>query len=181
MVEIGRRERGDAARKFEYLGMCKLEGRREIEFARLRLNGLHDGRAAMARIGAPQARRGVQNGRSVGLVIIHVLRAGEQARLALELEYAIRLSENLNHGGSADRAESRALGAEAMALGALLGERVPRYYAHLMEGRSVGELAGMPEESQEEMEEWVQWRNEATVAVQRIAAQLRQHSGRTDA
>src|SRR5690606_9693092 len=85
MVELGRRERGDAARKFEYLGMCKLEGRREIESARLRLNGLPDGLAAMARIGAPQARRGVQNGRSVGLVIIHVLRAGEQARLALEL------------------------------------------------------------------------------------------------
>lgn len=97
----------------------------------------------------------------------------EQARLMLELEYALRLSENLNHGGSTDRDETRRLGAEAMALAAALGERwVPRYYAHLMDGRSVDQLADAIDAREDDMPEWVQWRNEATVAAQRIAARL---------
>jgi len=47
----------------------------------------------------------------------------EQARLALEIEHAIRLSHNLNHGGSTDPSETNRLGAEAMALAGVLGER----------------------------------------------------------
>ncbi|MBP5801329.1 hypothetical protein J2D78_04450 [Microbacterium maritypicum] len=97
----------------------------------------------------------------------------EHARLILELEYALRLSENLNHGGSTDPAETKRLGAEAMALAAVLGERwVPHYYTHLMDGRTVDQIAEAVETKADHMPEWVQWRNEATVAAQRIAARL---------
>lgn len=98
----------------------------------------------------------------------------EQARLTAELELAVRLSENLNHGGSTDPRETKRLGAEAMALVSVLGEgRVPRYYRHVMGGRSVDEIEIAPDEPGAETPRWVQWRNEAAVAVQRIAAELR--------
>lgn len=103
----------------------------------------------------------------------------EQTRLALELDYALRLSENLNHGGSTDPTETKRLGAEAMALGGVLGEQwVPIYYRHLMDGRSVAELEALPAQPDSEMPDWVAWRNEATVAVQRIGERLRKLSDR---
>lgn len=105
------------------------------------------------------------------------LRIAEQdrahSRLALELEYAIRLSTNRNMGGSEDRAESKRLGAEAMALVGAVGERwVPRQYAHVMDGRTIAELEQAIDEKADGMPQWVQDRNEATIAVQSIIAEM---------
>lgn len=96
-----------------------------------------------------------------------------QSRLALELEYAIRLSANLNMGGSPDPAESKRLGAEAMALVGAVGERwVPRHYAEVMDGRTIEELETAIDEKTGDMPRWVQMRNEATIAVQSIFAEI---------
>ena len=60
VVEVGRRQRGDAARQVEGLGVAELEGRREIQLRRLLLDGGDDRLAVMAGIGAPQASRCVE-------------------------------------------------------------------------------------------------------------------------
>lgn len=89
-----------------------------------------------------------------------------QARLATELEYAVRLSTNRNMGGSTDPAETKRLGAEAMALAIVVGQRwVPNQYNYVTEGKT-------PEEPREifenaESPDWVKWRNEAAAGVQR--------------
>ncbi len=106
-----------------------------------------------------------------------LLRIAEQdrahSRLALELEYAIRLSANRNMGGSTDPAETKRLGAEAMALVGVVGERwVPRQYEHVMDGRTIDELGQAIDEKTDDMPEWVQWRNEATIAVQSIITEM---------
>lgn len=68
-------------------------------------------------------------------------RGREQSRLALELEFALRLSANRNMGGSTGRVETKRLGAESMALVGGVGERrVPRQYRHNMDGLNVAEL-----------------------------------------
>ena len=53
VIEIAGRQRRDAAGEFESLGMAELEGRREVEFGRLFLDGLDDRVAVMPGIGAP--------------------------------------------------------------------------------------------------------------------------------
>lgn len=94
-----------------------------------------------------------------------------QARLAVELEYAVRLSANRNMGGSSDPAESKQLGAEAMALAVVVGRRwVPRQYDHIMEGRTPEEIITMFENP--ESPNWVKWRNEAAVGVQAIVDEM---------
>ncbi|WJL95869.1 hypothetical protein QSU92_01180 [Microbacterium sp. ET2] len=100
-----------------------------------------------------------------------------QARLAVELEYAVRLSANRNMGGSADPAESKRLGAEALALAVVVGKRwVPRQYDHVMDGRTPEEIAAMFDN--DESPQWVKWRNEAAVAVQAIVDEMYETSPR---
>lgn len=95
----------------------------------------------------------------------------EQARLALELEYAIRLSANRNMGGSTDPAETKRLGAEAMALVGVVGERwVPQQYEHIMDGHTPETLAAA--HAGDDTPQWKQWRTESTLAVQRIVAEI---------
>lgn len=94
-----------------------------------------------------------------------------QARLAVELEYAVRLSANRNMGGSTDPAESKRLGAEAMALAVAVGKRwVPRQYDYVMEGRTPDEIIAIFDNP--ESPQWVKWRNEAAVGVQAIVDEM---------
>lgn len=94
-----------------------------------------------------------------------------QARLAVELEYAVRLSTNRNMGGSTDPAETRRLGAEAMALAVVVGKRwVPRQYDYVTEGRTPEQIAAMFDN--DESPQWVKWRNEAAVGVQAIVDEM---------
>ncbi len=94
-----------------------------------------------------------------------------QARLAVELEYAVRLSTNRNMGGSTDPAETKRLGAEAMALAVVVGKRwVPRQYDYVTEGRTPEQIAAMFDN--EESPQWVKWRNEAAVGVQAIVDEM---------
>lgn len=102
---------------------------------------------------------------------------GEQARLALELEYAIRLSANRNMGGSTDPAETKRLGAEAMALVGVVGKRwVPEQYARIMDGHTPETLAAA--HAGDDTPQWIKWRTESTLAVQRIVAALYEASGK---
>lgn len=95
----------------------------------------------------------------------------EQARLELELEYAIRLSANRNMGGSTDPAETKRLGAEAMALIGVVGARwVPEQYAHIMDGHTPESLAVA--HAGDDTPQWIKWRTESTLAVQRIVAEI---------
>lgn len=95
----------------------------------------------------------------------------EQARLALELEYAIRLSANRNMGGSTDPAETKRLGAEAMALVGVVGERwAPEQYAHIMDGHTPETLAAA--HAGDDTPQWIKWRTESTLAVQLIVAEI---------
>ena len=97
--------------------------------------------------------------------------ARRQSRLELELEYAIRLSANRNMGGSEDNAESKRLGAESMALVSVLGEKwVPNQYAYVMEGHTPESL--MEEHFGSDTPNWIRWRTESAVAVQRIMEEL---------
>lgn len=94
-----------------------------------------------------------------------------QARLAVELEYAVRLSANRNMGGSSDPAESKRLGAEAMALAVVVGRRwVPRQYDYVMEGRTPAEIQAAFDNPASP--DWVKWRNEAAVGVQAIVDEM---------
>ena len=84
VIEPGGREIGDAACKFEGLRNAELERRRVIQ----RLGLLGDRRrnlgAAVTGIGAPHARRGVDDLAAVDGEVMHVLGAGEQPRRLLE-------------------------------------------------------------------------------------------------
>ncbi len=84
MVEIARRERRDAARQLERLGVRKLKCRRIIEFGRLLLDRRHDGIAVVSRIAAPHAGRAVDDRLTLGRVVVHALGAHDQARRLLE-------------------------------------------------------------------------------------------------
>lgn len=98
--------------------------------------------------------------------------SSEQNRLALELEYAIRLSANRNRGGSTDPEESKRLGAEAMALVGVIGPRwVPIQYQHAMAGMTPDQIAAK-HAGDPETPEWMKWRTESTVAVQAIMDQM---------
>lgn len=98
-----------------------------------------------------------------------------QARLATELEYAIRLSTNRNMGGSTDPAETKRLGAEAMALALVVGRRwVPEQYDYLTEGKSIEQLRATSDNP--ESPEWVKWRNEAAAGVLAIVEEMYSNS-----
>ena len=84
MVEVAGRERGDAARQLERLGVRELEGRRVVHLGRLALDRRDDRVAVMAGIGAPQAGGAVDQLAPVRREIVHVLGAGDQARARLE-------------------------------------------------------------------------------------------------
>ena len=84
VVEIAGRQRGDAARELERLGMGELERRRVVELGRLGADRLHDRIAIVAGIGAPQPGGAVEHGAAVGRVVVHVLGARDQPRRGLE-------------------------------------------------------------------------------------------------
>src|SRR5262249_55414871 len=84
MVEALRRERGNAARELERLGMGELKRRRIVELGRLRPDRLDDRVAVMPRIGAPHAGGAVEQRAPFGGVIMHVLGARDQPRRLLE-------------------------------------------------------------------------------------------------
>src|SRR3990170_7606849 len=64
--------------------MAGLEGGSVIEPARLTVDGLHDGLAAMARIAAPKPRHGIEQLAPVGGVVVHALGAIDEPRTPLE-------------------------------------------------------------------------------------------------
>ena len=82
VVEIAGRERGDPARQLEGARMAELEGRREVELGRLRLDRLHDRVAVVAGVGAPQAGGAVEDRAAFRRVVVHVLGARDQPRPA---------------------------------------------------------------------------------------------------
>ena len=84
VVEVGGRQRRDAGRELEGLGVAELEGGREVELGRLLLDGAHDRLAGVARVGAPQARGAVHHGAALGRVVVHVLGARDHPRALLE-------------------------------------------------------------------------------------------------
>lgn len=119
----------------------------------------------------------------VALVIAHfdrrtqlrIARRGiEQQRLLVELEYAVRLSANRNRGGSSNSEERDKLGAEALALAVVVGERwVPRQWERASDSKS-------PEQMREQLEapetvdnpQWVKDKIESGLAVQAILQKL---------
>jgi hypothetical protein len=96
--------------------------------------------------------------------------ARDHSRLALELEYAVRLSANVNMGGSTDDAERKRLGAEALALAGVVGPRwVPRQYGRAMNYRSPEQLAErLADQDAVRTPRWVKDKIEAGLAVQAI-------------
>ena len=84
VIEVGRREVGDARGELERRRMGETEGRGEVELRRLALDRLDDRLAVMAGVAAPQSRGAVENPAPLGRVIMHVLRAGDQPRALLE-------------------------------------------------------------------------------------------------
>lgn len=98
----------------------------------------------------------------------------DHSRLLLELEYAIRLSANRNHGGSTDPQERKKLGAESLAFAAVIGEKwVPRQWERATDGRTLEEmralLAGGPTKEQPE---WVLDKIESALAIRAILDRL---------
>ena len=84
MIEIARRELGQARGELERQRMGELEGRREIELRRLALDRGHDRRAVVSGVAAPQSRRAVEDRAPLGGEIMHVLGARDEPRLLLE-------------------------------------------------------------------------------------------------
>ena len=84
VVEIAGRQRRDPARELEGARMAELEGRREVELGRLRLDRLHDRVAVVAGVGAPQAGGAVEDRAAFRRVVVHVLGARDQPRPRLE-------------------------------------------------------------------------------------------------
>ena len=76
MIEIARRQLGDAGGQFKRLRMAELEGRREIHFRCLFLDRGDDRRAVMPGVGAPQAGGSVEDLAAVRREVVHVLGAG---------------------------------------------------------------------------------------------------------
>lgn len=95
-------------------------------------------------------------------------------RLRTELDYAIRLSANRNRGGSSDKEESARLGAEALALALVVGQRwVPEQFTRATDNKSSDEIASLlaaPETAEHPL--WVRDKMEAGLAVQRIMDEL---------
>jgi hypothetical protein len=94
-----------------------------------------------------------------------------QARLMFEWEVAQRLSINLARGGHTDPAISKDMGAEALALVALLGpERVPNLWARRV-GKSDEELREFV--ADESKQQFLRDAVEAERAMNEIATELR--------
>lgn len=119
----------------------------------------------------------------VALVIAHrdrrtqieiAARDRKHQRLLLELEYAVRLSANRNRGGSTDTEESKRLGAEALALAAVVGKKwVPRQWDRATDGMSdeeMYELLDGPETPERPL--WVKDKMETGLAIQNILREL---------
>ncbi len=84
VVEIARRQRGQARGQLKGQGMAELEVRGEVEFGRLALDRRDDRGAAVAGVAAPKGRRRVENCAPLRRVVVHVLGARDQARPLLE-------------------------------------------------------------------------------------------------
>ena len=84
VVEIAGRQRGDAARQFERLGMGKLKSRRVIECCRFLLDRRNNRFAVMAGIRAPEPGRAVEELAPVAGDVMHVLGADDDPRPLLE-------------------------------------------------------------------------------------------------
>jgi hypothetical protein len=84
MIEIAGRKGRDARGERESLRMRELKGRGVIEFTRRALDRGDDGIAIVADIAAPHAGGAVEHGAAVGLIIMHVLGAHDEARILLE-------------------------------------------------------------------------------------------------
>lgn len=108
----------------------------------------------------------------------------QMSRLAIELEYAVRLSAVRNRRGSHDKDESKRLGAEALALAGVVGPRwVPVQFAHAMNNKSPEELRSMLNDDERVTDRSTKWKIEAGLAVQSITDALydeieKQPSGR---
>ena len=94
MIEIAGRQRRDAARQLEGLRMAELEGRRVVEFGRLRLDRGDDRVAVVAGIGAPQPGGAVEQLAAVGRDVVHVLGAGDSRGRALKARLAVNGIQN---------------------------------------------------------------------------------------
>jgi hypothetical protein len=84
VIEVGRRQRGDAARKLERRRITELERRHIVDDRRLVLDRGRDRLAPVTGVGAPHAGRSVDQLAAVGCEVVHVLGAGEHARRLLE-------------------------------------------------------------------------------------------------
>ena len=84
VIEVARREIGEARSELEGERMGELESGREIEFGRLPLDRGHDRRAIVARVAAPERRGPVKDLAALWREVMHVLGAGDEARALLE-------------------------------------------------------------------------------------------------
>lgn len=100
-------------------------------------------------------------------------RAREQDRLALELEYAVRLATNRNMGGSSDPAETKRLGAEALALATVVGPRwVPRQWERASNGKTLDQMAEKLDAPESEWPTWVKDKTETGLAIRAIIDEM---------
>lgn len=112
----------------------------------------------------------------IALVVASRVSARDRAhsRLLTELEYAVRLSTNRNHGGSTDAQERSRLGSEALALAMVVGERwVPKQFERATDGKSQEQLANeLDQPESADQPQWVKDKMEAGLAIQRIMDDL---------
>ena len=101
----------------------------------------------------------------------------EHSRLILELDYVVRLSANRNRGGSTDERERKQMGAEALALAGVVGERwVPKQWEDATDGKSLEEMKAILEKGETaEHPEWVLRKIETFLGMQGILDQLHSH------
>ena len=85
LVHASRGDLRQPVGQFEGLGVRHLERRRKVHLAGLLLDGLHDARAAVAGVHAPQAGGGVQHLPAAVVPVMHALSASQQAGFVLEL------------------------------------------------------------------------------------------------
>jgi hypothetical protein len=97
--------------------------------------------------------------------------SARQARLMFEWEAAQRLAINLARGGHTDPVIVKDMGAEALALTALLGpDRVPHMWSERV-GKSDEEMQAFVDDPSNER--WLRWAAEAERAMNRIAQEIR--------
>lgn len=102
--------------------------------------------------------------------------SAKQARLMFEWEAAQRLAINLARGGHTDPVIVRDMGAEALALTALLGpNRVPHMWEERV-GKSDEEMQAFVDDTSNE--KWLRWAAEAERAMHRIATEIREQDTR---